>query len=484
MKSTAKRSTRKSSRARDHAIVIGAGIGGLLAACVLAGHFGRVTVLERDALSEGPEFRGGVPQARHLHSLATKGSEVLEEMFPGLDGELALDGAPLLDQTYDTVTELPSGQLPRFRSGITMRAVTRSRLEWRIRERVEARSGVRFLSRVDVTGLLSDRRTVTGVRLRPRGSGTGEEAGHLGADLVVDASGGGSKAPRWLSELGYEPPGETVVDAGLGYASRWYRVPEQFAGDWKALAVLPSWPDNPRGGTLRQVEGGQWTAVLTGSGGDYPPTESGKFVEFARSLPSPLIYDAIKDAEPLSPAYGYRRTANRRLHYEEAKLPERFLVLGDAATMLNPSYGSGMTAAALSAEALDDCLSERRGSRSLRGLSRRFHRRQVRAVEPCWTTTVSNDAQWSASGVEDLDPARRFAHRVSEEVMELAVESPETAKTMFEVKNVLKHPTALLRPGILLPALWRTVAGSRSLARKRRRQRSMVKRPRPGHTGI
>lgn len=465
--------------------MIGAGVGGLLAARVLAGHFGRVTVLERDALPEGPEFRGGVPQARHLHSLATKGSEVLEEMFPGLDGELADEEAPLLDQTADTVTELPSGRLPRFRSGITMRAVTRSRLEWHLRERVEALSGVRFVSRVEVTGLLADGGAVTGVRLRTRGSEADAGPGELGADLVVDASGGGSKAPRWLSELGYGPPRETVVDAGLGYASRWYRVPEDFAGDWKALAVLPSWPNNPRGGTLRQVEGGRWTAVLTGSGGDYPPAESGKFVEFARSLPSPLIYDAIKDAEPLSPPYGYRRTANRRLHYEEADLPERLLVLGDAATMLNPSYGSGMTAAALSAEALDACLSERRGSRSLHGLSRRFHRRQVKAVAPCWTTTVSNDAQWSASGVEDLDPARRLAHRVSEEVMELAVESPETTKTMFEVKNVLKHPAALLRPGILLPALWRTATpASRNLARKRRRQRSIVKRPRPGHTGI
>jgi hypothetical protein len=69
--------------------------------------------------------------------------------------------------------------------------------------------------------------------------------------------------------------------------------------------------------------------------------------------------------------------------------------------------------------------------------------------------------------------------------MELAVESPDTVKTMFEVKNVLKHPTALLRPGILLPALWRTaVPGSRPLASKRRRQRSPVKHPRPGHTGI
>jgi predicted DNA-binding transcriptional regulator AlpA len=42
--------------------------------------------------------------------------------------------------------------------------------------------------------------------------------------------------------------------------------------------------------------------------------------------------------------------------------------------------------------------------------------------------------------------------------MVLATESPEAVKTMFEVKNVLRRPAAMLRPGILAPALWRTVS--------------------------
>jgi glycine/D-amino acid oxidase-like deaminating enzyme len=37
---------------REHAVVIGAGIAGLTAAAALAGHFERVTVLERDALPD------------------------------------------------------------------------------------------------------------------------------------------------------------------------------------------------------------------------------------------------------------------------------------------------------------------------------------------------------------------------------------------------------------------------------------------------
>jgi flavin-dependent dehydrogenase len=279
----------------------------------------------------------------------------------------------------------------------------------------------------------------------------------LAADVVVDTSGRGSRTPRWLEALGYEAPEEEVVDAKLGYATRWFRVPENFSGNWEGLAVLPGWPDNPRGGTLRRVEGGVWTAVLIGLGGDHPPTDEEGFLGFARTLPSPIIYDVIKDAEPASPVYG--RTANRRRFYERARLPKGLLVLGDAAYSLNPLYGSGMTAAALSAEALDRCLREqerrRKGPLNLAGFGRRFHERQAKAVAPCWTMTANSDLQWAAESVEDLSVLRRLLFHLSEEVLGLAVEREDVAKTLLEVKNLLEPPSALLHPGILLPALRR-----------------------------
>ena len=445
---------------RRHAVVVGAGIGGLLAGRVLVEYFDRVTILERDACSHVPAGRKGVPQGRHLHSLATRGGEILERYFPRLDAELADAGCPALDQAWDTRTDTPVGRLPRFHSGIAMRAVSRSLLEERVRNRLEAEPGVRFLAGHEVVGLVLDATggTVAGVRTRRRGPKEAEVT--LAADLVVDASGQGSRTPRWLEELGYDAPEEEVVDARLGYATRWFKVPEDFSDDWKGLAVLPGWPDDTRGGTLRRVEGDVWTAVLIGLGGDYPPTRGDAFLEFARTLPSPVIYDAIKDAEPVSPVYGYRRTANRRRRYERTRLPENLLVTGDAACSLNPSYGSGMTAAALSAEALEGCLHEQllRFSRhDLAGLGRRFHKRQAAAVAPCWKVTTSTDRQWSAASVEELGLSGRLFHRVSEEVLALAVEREDVARTLLEVKNFLEPPSTLLRPGILFPALWRTV---------------------------
>ncbi|CAN5837737.1 hypothetical protein BH23ACT11_BH23ACT11_20750 [soil metagenome] len=448
-----------SGRLGEHAMVIGAGISGLLSARVLVDHFARVTVLDRDLLPNGAVPRKGVPQGRHLHSLSARGSELLEHFFPGLDKELADAGCPAVDQGWDTITDTPAGRFPRFRSGIVMRAVSRDLLEWRVRSRLSGDPKIRFIQNREVTGLLYDKTSarITGVTSRIRG---GEREEDLVADLAVDASGERSRAPRWLLELGVAKPREKIVDAGLGYATRWYQVPEGFDGDWKSLAVLPKWPEQPRGGSLRRVEGDRWTVVLLGIGeNNQPPNDPDAFLDFAKTLPSHVIHDAIASAEPISPPYGYRRTANRRRHYEKLDgMPDNLLITGDAACVMNPSYGQGMTLAALCAEALEATLRKRN---SLNGLSRAFHRRQVKTIAPSWTTTASSDAQWAAASREELGYVQRFLHRTSEEVFRMAVEHPEVARSLLEVKNLIKAPHYLLRPRILFPALYRMLANVR-----------------------
>ena len=57
----------------DHAVVLGAGIGGLAAARVLADHYAHVTVIERDALPATAAVRRGVPQGSHMHGLVAPG---------------------------------------------------------------------------------------------------------------------------------------------------------------------------------------------------------------------------------------------------------------------------------------------------------------------------------------------------------------------------------------------------------------------------
>ena len=68
----------------DHAVVLGASMGGLLAARVLADAYQQVTVVERDRLPESVLDRRGVPQGRHAHGLLPRGAQILDELFPGL----------------------------------------------------------------------------------------------------------------------------------------------------------------------------------------------------------------------------------------------------------------------------------------------------------------------------------------------------------------------------------------------------------------
>ena len=82
---------------RGDAVVLGAGMAGLLAARVLGDHFARVTVVERDRVPSRPAFRAGVPQSRHLHSLLVRGRLILDHLFPGLGDELAAAGAADLE---------------------------------------------------------------------------------------------------------------------------------------------------------------------------------------------------------------------------------------------------------------------------------------------------------------------------------------------------------------------------------------------------
>jgi 2-polyprenyl-6-methoxyphenol hydroxylase-like FAD-dependent oxidoreductase len=441
-----------------HALVIGGSMAGLLSARVLSERFERVTVVERDHFPEGPTFRKGVPQSKHLHVFMMRGRMISDKLFPGLSEELEEAGAVPVDSANDFEWLTPAGFAPRFPSGLPLLMCSRELLEWTARARVAALPRVSFLEKTEVTGLLPtpNGKGVAAVEVRSRTAKDGAESQEpLRADLVVDASGRNSNASKWLEALGYAPPEETYINSHLGYASRTYRRPERFDGDWMGLNAQAAPPEVTRGGVLLPLEGNRWMVTLSGVGGDYPPTDEEGFMDFARSLRTPMLYEAIKDAEPISGISGYRDTENRRRHYEKlSRQPENFLVSGDAASAFNPIYAQGMTTAALGAEVLEECLREQDAvSDAHGGLSKRFQKKLAKANAASWLLATGED--FRVRGVEGGKAtfAARLTHRYMDRVLALSLRDIEVRQTFLEVFHMLKPPTELFEPGIALKVL-------------------------------
>ena len=437
------------------ALVIGASMAGLLAARILTGHFERVLVIDRDTLPDGPDVRGGVPQGKHVHALLSAGQDLLESLFPGLSNELTQSGSPRMTWCRDTCYFTPGGWIKRFDSRIRTNVITRPDLEFRIRRRVAADSRVTFLTGREVQGLTTtpDKSAVTGVEVSVRGTDAVE---HHAADLVIDASGRGSKAPAWLEALGYPAPAETAVNSNVGYATRIYEKPAQ-EPDWKILFInARSAENNPRGGAIFDIGGGRWQVSLGGMNEVYPPTDEEGFIAFARLLPSPTLAEAIQSATPITPIVGYRIPGSRQRHYEKlARRPEHFILMGDSVCSFNPIYGQGITVAAMEAVELGRML-ERWGTKSLTGFAAAFQTRIAKTLQNAWLLATGEDLRFPGTEGDRPGTAARLIQRYVDQYAKVSYDDELLTLTFIKVLNLAAGPTTLFAPNIV----WRVISKS------------------------
>jgi 2-polyprenyl-6-methoxyphenol hydroxylase-like FAD-dependent oxidoreductase len=437
---------------QSHAIVIGGSIAGMLAARVLSERFDRVTILDRDDIPTTAEARNGVPQGRHLHLLLEAGQRIMEELFPTLGDDLTKTGAPVLRWGMDTVFISPGGESSRFDSGIRSHLTSRISLEHLIRQRMHEIGNIEWLMQAQVDSLIHETGRVLGVSIRSRKN---QETENLLADLVVDASGRESKSPEWLESFGYETPTESKVDAFIGYATRWYELPEGFETNWKSIAISTDISkNNLRAGGMFLVEGNKAVVTLQGTNKDYPPTEDEAYLEFAKSLQAPQIYDFISQAKPISPIYGYRRTHNRIRHYELlSRRPENFVVMGDAYCAFNPIYGQGMTTAAMEAKALRQVLKGYSTSH-LEGFASNFQKAISKVIESPWLMATSEDLRYPLTEGGEVTALLRVMQIYSGWLTEVSVHDTVLGTAFMEMMNLRFKGIELLRPNILARVIW------------------------------
>jgi 2-polyprenyl-6-methoxyphenol hydroxylase-like FAD-dependent oxidoreductase len=442
------------SAKRDHAVIIGGSLAGLMAARVLSSYFAQVTILERDPVANAPEARKGQPHTRHLHGLLAKGLEVFCHYFPDLPPGLVKHGALLMDMGAGIRWHIAGGYRVQQEVGMQGALMSRPLLEWQIRQRVLAIPNVQLIDQVDVEGPIftADGGRVAGVRIVRRAQGRSLE--EVAADLVVDASGRGSASPRWLAEAGYDDLVESVIKVHVGYATRLYRRrPEHdLGGDLLMVAAEP--PHNRRTGLIFPIEGDRWIVTLGGWAGDHPPTDEEGFLAFARTLAVPDVYDAICRFEPLSEIIVHKFPSNLRRHYERmSRFPADYLVMGDAICSFNPVYGQGMTSAAMQAAALDEVMGRVTGPEQL---APAFFAAAAKIIDVPWQSAVAEDFRFRET-VGKKPAGTDLINAYVTQVQRATHTDPVVYREFLKVMNMMQPPASLFKPG----TVWRVIRANR-----------------------
>jgi 2-polyprenyl-6-methoxyphenol hydroxylase-like FAD-dependent oxidoreductase len=437
----------------EHAVVLGGSLAGLASAGALAQRFERVTVVERDGLPKTGQHRKGVPQGRHVHVLMPAGLRGLAELFPGILEELQEQGAHIFD-ALALRFNIAGGSLLLSNAGLEFIAATRPLLEGIVRERVRSLSNVRFAHGRDGCGLTTtpDHSRVTGVLLRSGAGRAPEQA--VDADLVVDATGRGSRSPRWLAALGYPVPSEERIHVGVHYTTRLFHRAPETSGGWRHVnADIP--PGERRGAVALAVEADRWIVSLVGLLGERPPTNLDAFVEYARTLWTPDVHAVIAPSEAIGEASTGAFPANIRRRYDRLRrFPDRYVVTGDAACSLNPVYAQGMSVAFAEALTLARVL-DRHG---LDRVGPRFFRQARPITGVAWL--MATGADLGHPGVEGPRTARwRLLNAYIRRLLGVAHHDPVVAGAALKVIGMISPPQHLMHPRIA----WRVLTGGREL---------------------
>ncbi len=341
-------------RTGTRAVVIGASIGGLCAARVLSDFYDRVTVYERDELPDRPANRAAVPQGRHVHLLMARGAQEFDTHFPGLLDDMVADGVPVLENRPDCIHFGAAGHVlgthHRLQDEFTAYVPSRPHLEWQIR----------LLDADDPSSAVE-------------------------ANLVVDATGRGTRLPVWLEKWGFERPREDTVDVGIGYATQQVRVPDGLLAEKVVVAGASN--EQPVGLGMLFYEDGNWGVTTFGVGKVEPPQNFAEICTVADKILPAHVAAALRQGESLGEMAFHKYPTSRWRRYDKlTRFPAGIIPFGDAVVSFNPTYGQGMTMTSLQAGHLRRAL-ESPGA----DLAREFQRATAKTTFPVWQMNAIGD---------------------------------------------------------------------------------------------
>ncbi len=377
----------------NKAIVIGGSIAGKLAAKALSSTFKEVIIIEAGERWDGKSSRKRVPQSNHPHVLLKGGEKAIEELFPTITNELIETGSIVNNFTRDIKWHQFGLWKQQFIGKVHMIQQSRFLLEWHIQKRIDDISNVTTKYGTSVEGLLIDgkRNKVCGVKAKCLETGTQEE---IQADIVVDASGFGSKSIAWLREYNIEVQ-EEKARIDLFYATRMFKLKGNEKLDCCNMLMSPSFPDNPYGVLIQTIEDNRYFVTFSGYANEKAPQTDDEFYDFAENLSISNVTDFLNKAEAISNIKTYKIPYQVRRRFDLVNhLPEGLLVVGDAHCRFDPVFGQGVSVAAMEAHQLQLLLQKRQ--KLDKTFTQRFYKKTANIIQTPWemtTTEISRHPQ-------------------------------------------------------------------------------------------
>ncbi len=437
--------------------VIGAGVGGLTTAMLLAGEGHDVVVVERDQ-APPPESaadawdaweRRGVNQFRLLHYFLPRFRITLDAELPDVVPALSEMGALRHNPIALAPPEVTGGARPGDDAHEALTA-RRPVMEAALARVAASTPGLTIRRGSGVASLEAGTSAVAGI---PHVTGVRIDSGEtIAADLVVDASGRRSPLPAWLAAIGARPPVMEIEDSGFVYYGRYFA---------SADGSLPF----AFGPPLQHYDS---VSVLT------LPADNGTWgVGFITSAADPALR-ALRDADVWSTALelfplvahwadgkalddhvavmAKIEDRHREYHVDGMPVATGVLAVADSWACTNPSVGRGASIGILHAVALRDVLRATPPDQPLE-LAHAWHDATLRIVEPWYRSTLSFDR----GRLAEMDAQRRgqpydggAEWEITRAMQFASIQDPDLLRGSVEIAGLLSLPEEVLaRPGFL-----------------------------------
>jgi 2-polyprenyl-6-methoxyphenol hydroxylase-like FAD-dependent oxidoreductase len=435
-------------------IVLGAGVCGLATALLLARDGHEVSVLERDR-ADPPAAPGaaweqwqrpGVAQFRQPHFLLPRVRDVLDRELPDVREALLAAGAARSDPLDRMPADL-GGRRPGDERLVSLTA-RRPVLELVLATIAEAQPNLLVRRGVDVTGVTERVHAgiphVTGVRTA--------EGSVVTADVVVDATGRGSKLARWLADAGAAPLHEEAEDCGFLYYTRFFRSRDGSTPEVRTIPLLT--PVGSFSILTLPGDGKTWSVTLFTSSGDSVlkrAKDAGRWTSVVAACP---LHAHWLDGEPLTDVLPMAGVVDRyrRLSHDGHPVATGVCLVADAWACTNPSLARGIGLGLSHAARLRDVLREHPDDPS--ELARVWDAVTESEFTPWYRATVAVDRARLAEieairrGVAPASPADAGA-AVRARLPLAAARDPDLFRALFEIVGCLTLPSEVLaRPGL------------------------------------